>query len=248
MFAKSTAAVDLSTADPPADIPAPDLTQFLDADPNPTFLIPIDARNPIAFNILLCNHALKAAHGLLPSIQGDTVSAIQFQSWTQAVVNWRENYDFAERRWTAFSIRGRWKAVRAIEQRGATSEGAVTRTAPNATSEDRSRNIKDASILGTRLESMQRMMEMSDVGVFEYDPQGTLIRANESWYNLSHHPRENEAHTDFSFMDLVYPPDKPLVMSQWNIRDAVESSNVKQAYGRRRRIPMDSFCLCANSG
>jgi hypothetical protein len=33
-----------------------------------------------------------------------------------------------------------------------------------------------------RLQSLQRLMEMSDVGVFEYRPNGTLIHANEAWY------------------------------------------------------------------
>lgn len=54
------------------------------------------------------------------------------------------------------------------------------------------------------------------IGTFEYAPEGTLLRANESWYRLSLHPRASETHQDFSFMDLVYPADGPLVLSQWN--------------------------------
>ncbi|KAI9164135.1 Hybrid signal transduction histidine kinase K [Paramyrothecium foliicola] len=212
MLAKSPATDHLPTA---KLLPEPSLIQFLDADPSPTFLIPIDTVNPIAFNFQLCNAALKAVYGLVGCINQDTTAALRFRSWAQAVVNWRETYDFAGRSWTAFSIQGRWKAVRVGKETKAASQPSED-SKPNAEDGSRKARVKDVSTVGTRLEGMQTMMEMSDVGVFEYHPHGTLIRANESWYRLSHHPREEDAHTDFSFMDLVYPDDKPLVMSQWN--------------------------------
>lgn len=40
--------------------------------------------------------------------------------------------------------------------------------------------------LTARWESIQTMMEMSDVGVFEYSLEGKLIHANEAWYRLSY--------------------------------------------------------------
>ena len=33
---------------------------------------------------------------------------------------------------------------------------------------------------------------------------------------MSGHPRDTDIQADFSFMNLVYPPDRALVMSQWN--------------------------------
>jgi PAS domain-containing protein len=38
--------------------------------------------------------------------------------------------------------------------------------------------------LNARWEGLQTMMEMSDVGVFEYTTDGKLIHANEAWYKL----------------------------------------------------------------
>ncbi|CAI6337241.1 unnamed protein product [Periconia digitata] len=66
--------------------------------------------------------------------------------------------------------------------------------------------------INARWESLQTMMEMSDVGVFEFDPCGKLVQANDAWYRLSNHPREMPAHVDFQFMDLAYP----VIMSAWN--------------------------------
>jgi hypothetical protein len=45
------------------------------------------------------------------------------------------------------------------------------------------RNIPYTS-LHARWESIQTMMEMSDVGVFEYNAEGKLLHANEAWYRL----------------------------------------------------------------
>lgn len=43
-----------------------------------------------------------------------------------------------------------------------------------------------------------------------------LVNANDAWYNLSGHPRDLEAHQDFSFMDAVYPEDVEIVTAAWN--------------------------------
>jgi len=67
-----------------------------------------------------------------------------------------------------------------------------------------------------QLESFARMLEMSDVGYFNYDPEGTLRQANNAWYNLSGHPRVTDVPAGFSFMDMVYEEDKEIVMAAWN--------------------------------
>lgn len=45
------------------------------------------------------------------------------------------------------------------------------------------RNIPRSS-LDARWESIQIMMEMSDIGTFEYNSEGKLLHANEAWYRL----------------------------------------------------------------
>lgn len=203
-------------ADIPEDLPTPDLVQFLDADPTPTFLIPIDPTKPVVFHVLISNGAFKAISDLESLLCEHSSSALQFRSWAQSAANWRKSYAFEGRSWTAFTIQGRWKVIRAGERMRSTSDGHVSARTTSPSPEDNARRLRDARSMDVRLESLQTMMEMSDVGVFEYDPSGILIRANESWYNLSLHPRVSKMQSDFSFMGLVYPPDIPLVISQWN--------------------------------
>lgn len=194
----------------------PGLKAFINGDPNPTFLVPINPLTPLPFELLLCNHSFND-EGLRLEIQVDSNQARQFRAWTQAVIHWREQYIFASRVWTAYKIEGRFKCIRSVGR--AVDQGEVDtseRTGPLQLNDDTIKKLEEVNIADARLASLYRMMEMSDVGTFEYNKEGTLMRANESWYRLSLHPRENETHSDFSFMDLVYPPDGPLVLSQWN--------------------------------
>lgn len=85
---------------------------------------------------------------------------------------------------------------------------------PGASFPDRMDCRREASLVDAQLDSLRRMMEMSDVGVFEYDLTGNLIRGSESWYRLSNHPRDMSAHQKISFMQLIYPEDKDIVISQ----------------------------------
>lgn len=74
---------------------------------------------------------------------------------------------------------------------------------------------REASYANDKTMRLLKMMEQVDVGIFECSPSGTLLQANDAWYELSGHPRPAEMHTDFSFMDCVYPPDRELVANTW---------------------------------
>jgi PAS domain-containing protein len=194
----------------------PDLTAFLDSDPQPTFLIPINLAKPIPFRIRFANHAFLLDKQLQYLTTADDATSSGFRAWTQAVAHWRSVYDFGGRSWSAFNLRDKWKVVKMISvsetprSSRRSSVGAVSKTV------DVWDLQREASLADAQLKSLRRMMEMSDVGVFEYDLTGTLLRGSESWYKLSNHPRDMSAHRDFSFMDLVYPDDSALVIAQWN--------------------------------
>ncbi|KAF2121178.1 hypothetical protein BDV96DRAFT_594405 [Lophiotrema nucula] len=211
---------------------------ILEFDSTPTFVIRISA-STVDFDILFCNEAFRK--GIFRDVvQAPDRSALLFRSWAQAINRSQETYQLGHIVWSA-EIAGRdenWKIVRAMvhdpnkqrapdERRG--SEAGVHIRALSAHYIDRRENyLKEISAslpsvrdvpqlnLTQRWETLQTMMEMSDVGVFEYSPDGTLIHGNEAWYRLSSHPRELPAHSDFSFMDLVYPDDTAIVMSAWN--------------------------------
>ncbi|KAI0155761.1 hypothetical protein BJ166DRAFT_341172 [Pestalotiopsis sp. NC0098] len=187
----------------------PALTSFLDADPRPTFLVPINEFGPLPFDLSFCNAAFREAN-FEADILVDTDEGRHFRAWSQVVIHWREEYDFGGRIWTAFKIQGQWKCIQATGISKGPEADSYFELPPSS-----SRALEGVNIADVRLASLYKMMEMSDVGTFEYSPQGKLLRANESWYRLSLHPPvENFA--DFSFMDLVYPADGPLVLSQWN--------------------------------
>ncbi|KIW08451.1 uncharacterized protein PV09_01354 [Verruconis gallopava] len=193
----------------------PNLSAFIDADPRAIFIVPIHLKSPVPFELLLCNEAFHNK-GLQNAVLGSDHVAGQFRAWCQAVIHWRERYYFAGVTWTAFRIEGRWKCICASPTSPEAGEGAHDSPNSPLSPNHEVQNLNEVKIADARLASLYRMMEMSDVGTFEYSPEGKLMRANDSWYRLSLHPREKDTHRDFSFMDLVYPADGPLVLSQWN--------------------------------
>jgi PAS domain-containing protein len=211
----------------------------LEGECTPNFVIKVGSE-AIDFEILYCNEVFRKG-GFREALQEGDRKTLQFQSWSQAVGDFKETFKLGNVIWTA-EIAGKdrtWKIVRANdyiskEQRDRDERNAAKAHAAVATEQthhiDRRENffndlgvdtvpsVRDlpGTNLHARWETLQAIMEMSDVGVFEYTPAGVLIHGNNAWYKLSSHPREIPAHTDFSFIDLVYPDDRAIVMSAWN--------------------------------
>lgn len=216
----------------------------LEEDPIPTFVIKID-QGALDFAFAFCNEAFRR-EGLKACVEEQNQKAVLFRSWAQVLGYSKPQYEFQGRRWFSQEAgkNRTWKIVRAaevlpkeeVEKDGTTSEyekeavvkadvgnwGRVYRRSKDEMLQEMKVN---KSVLGdtlprtnltARWEGLQTMMEMTDVGVFEYNPEGKLIHANEAWYRLSSHPRDLPAHVEFSFMGLVYPDDLALVMSMWN--------------------------------
>lgn len=218
--------------------------EALEFDPAPTFVIRI-SQFATAFTLIYCNEAFRYQH-LKERVERQSRSALLFRSWAQALKDYKPYHDFAERRWVSQEAgRDRsWKIVRAGESppKAASELDASTLESEkeavvkadvgnwgrvyHRSKDELLQEMKhNKSILGetlprtnlnARWEGLQTMMEMSDVGVFEYNTEGKLVHANNAWYRLSSHPRNLPAHVEYSFMDLVYPEDQALVMSMWN--------------------------------
>ena len=206
----------------------------------PTFVVKT-AERPLPFEILYCNEAFRN-EAFRDTIASSKREALMFRSWTSAIGLFNPYHEFADRKWAA-TIAGRkqdWKIVRAIEtlsseRQTEESAGTPCRDAQQDGRDFRGntddsvrrmnvRRIRPNVLLGelpthnlhARFRSIQTMMELSDVGVFEYLPSGKLIQANEAWYRLSKYPRYLPEHAEFAFMDLVHPGDEDIVMSAWN--------------------------------
>ncbi|KAF1946934.1 hypothetical protein EJ02DRAFT_393422 [Clathrospora elynae] len=207
----------------------------LESDTAPLFVIRT-RKLALEFDFLFRNEAFRRLR-IYYAITAQDKAALLFQTWAQALSNFEPRYEFAGRIWSA-EIAGRkgdWKIVKVItaaaeeqDSRATTEDSADTGRCPHF---KRSKTEvsgllqrgKMARLMGlprlnltARWESIQTMMEMSDVGVFEYNPNGTLMHANEAWYRLSSHPRDIPDHVEYSFMDLVVLEDQALVMQMWN--------------------------------
>ncbi|KAI1519120.1 histidine kinase domain containing protein [Pyrenophora tritici-repentis] len=207
----------------------------LESDIAPLFVIRT-GQTALTFQPLFYNERFRQLH-LHGSILAQNKEALLFRSWAQALGDFNPEHEFGGRTWIAESAgrNGDWKVVKAkvgkerkqlhqiSEEDAADDDGRtpiLTRSKPEfirGFKRDRKISLKDIprTNLHARWESIQTMMEMSDVGVFEYNSEGKLLHANEAWYRLSSLPREGE-HPEFSFMDLVHPEDQTLVMSMWN--------------------------------
>ncbi|EUC42938.1 hypothetical protein COCMIDRAFT_28511 [Bipolaris oryzae ATCC 44560] len=226
---------------PSADPSHPRLLDLeeLESEKTPLFVIKIGEITP-EYDIVFCNQPFRALD-LRASILAQGREALLFRSWTQALGDFKPAYDFSSRTWTVeYAGRsGSWKIIRAISSENPAKDQHLVDEKADANGQsnndrglvssrsrtdlfkqvkpEKPRSLKSLPItnLNARWESIQTMMEMSDVGVFEYNSSGQLMHANEAWYRLSSHPGILE-HSDFSFMDLVYPEDQALVMSMWN--------------------------------
>jgi PAS domain-containing protein len=180
----------------------------LESEKTPLFVIKIGEITP-EFDIAFCNQSFRAL-GLRSSILAQGRAPLLFRSWTQAVADFKPEYEFSDRKWSAeYAGRsGNWKIIRAISSetperdqqlvdQKANGDGQFSTAQSLVSSRSRtdlarqakpekpkSRNNIPSTNLDARWESIQTMMEMSDVGVFEYNSEGKLIHANEAWYRL----------------------------------------------------------------
>ena len=186
----------------PSHPPVPNL-ETLEADPAPTFVIKISS-TPLPFELLFCNNAFRNAKiPFRQDVLAQDLDALLFRSWAQALGGHRPIFEFANQRWSAVRAGrdGGWKVVRAFEpipekqnlpsdiiterqqeeDRGLNTEPSIdTAEARRLKRENALRNMPRMD----QLESLQLMMEISDVGVFEFDITGRLLHANEAWYRM----------------------------------------------------------------
>ncbi|KAF2873238.1 hypothetical protein BDV95DRAFT_676451 [Massariosphaeria phaeospora] len=186
----------------------------LESDLAPLFVIRVGSEQ-IPFEILFSNAAFRSRDfGAVVLAKGR--NALLFRSWAQAVGPFDRTHDLGGYIWTA-ELAGKersWKAVRVEQDHEAHGEEKQSASKPKAPGQQPQFGGTDAI---AQLQSIRTMMEMSDVGVFEFDPSGRLISANKAWYRLSSHPEGPEGLADqFSFMDIIHPEDLALVMSAWN--------------------------------
>lgn len=208
--ATTTAAMQSDLIEPTAATPL-DL-DVLESDPKSTFVLKVGTKI-LDFDVLYANEAFRNA-GYRDKILDSDGTALLFRSWAQALGSFQSRKSFAGVTWCARLVgRGNaFKVIQALEagpevscinNRGLKMQANNDSKNPWASMRspifkrsredfmgdrvrDRARlsNFSPRTNLDARWEGLQTMMEMSDVGVFEYNTEGKLLHANEAWYRL----------------------------------------------------------------
>lgn len=197
---------------PPAKFPSVDL-EALETNPKPLFIIRVGT-NALAFDLLYANEAFRQRdlrEVVLASGKEALLFRSWTQAFGQPV---KPTYEFAERTWSAEVVGDRikmkvvWATGFLSEEKSAQDAYGPRRSldgVPDPLKSTRSpiytRSKEDfmkradndgaaflqrmpRTNLNAHWEGIQTMMEMSDVGVFEYNTEGKLLHANEAWYRL----------------------------------------------------------------
>lgn len=174
----------------------------VDADPRPTCVIDLDcvAESAVTGTNTACaiahsNEALKSQAHLRNDILEDDDTILR--AWAIDRASTKPLITSRGHTVCAYTIENRWKVVQwiALEQTNATL-------------------ISDRDGANERLECLLKMMEMVDVGIFEYDKKGKLVYGNDAFYNLSGHPRDS-AKEEVTWQDSIFPEDGDWLMGQW---------------------------------
>jgi PAS domain S-box-containing protein len=111
--------------------------------------------------------------------------------------------------------------VRLLDRQLATSLASVTLfeaeiqrgvEAAHAAAAERTRLSRELEVQRTRL---QRMAEISAVGMFSMDPEGHILEANDRWYEMTGHPRAHEENHNVSFMEGIHQGSIEVMKSGW---------------------------------
>ncbi|KAK6003602.1 hypothetical protein QM012_009373 [Aureobasidium pullulans] len=61
-----------------------------------------------------------------------------------------------------------------------------------------------------------KVVDMANVGIFDFDPEGRLMYANDAFKTITHCTSEMMRSDKLIFLDLTYPEDTEYLMSKWN--------------------------------
>ncbi|KAK6396074.1 hypothetical protein LTR65_010184 [Meristemomyces frigidus] len=91
--------------------------------------------------------------------------------------------------------------------------------------------LADRNDVTEKLASTLAMIEMVDVGIFDFDTSGVLLHANEAYYRLSGHPK-GDAAKGYSWADCVFPEDQEMTFTQWGLLSQGVATNFEMRWKR----------------
>lgn len=82
-----------------------------------------------------------------------------------------------------------------------------------------------------RLDRLLQMVAMIDVGIFEYDPNGKLLQANEAFHKLSGHPKDSTK-DEMTWTDCIFDEDNEWLSGQFSRIASGESITFEMRWKR----------------
>lgn len=199
------------------------LAYCLDADPRPTCVVQLET--PHSPHIYYKNKPLRDQSILLHDIFDPGVST-GFKAWALDSGHSGGVTGIGGASLHAYTIEKRWRVIQWLlpeKQSGRTqseqnSPGQTTvPPLPKGDHSTLNRKLEDALAdrddATGKLSNLRQMMEMVDVGMFEYDKDGVLMYGNEAFHRLSGVPRGD--FQPFAWANWVFEEDKSWLMDVW---------------------------------
>lgn len=94
---------------------------------------------------------------------------------------------------------------------------SISATVGSAIDREEARNRAErlAKQLEDSEKSIREIAEYGPVGIARISPSGKLVWANDQYYEITGHGRDEEDHYELSFLDIVVPEDKDTFMNLW---------------------------------
>jgi PAS domain S-box-containing protein len=192
----------------------------VDADPRPTCVL--DLASPQGPHICHKNNALQEQSHLVHDILDTSVST-GFYAWALDNAHSGTVTTFGSAPLHAYTIEKTWRIIQWLlpEKQSGHGQNDTPRvqTNPSFSKSDSSLNRKLEDALADRddatgkLSNLRQMMEMVDVGMFEYDKEGVLLYGNDAFHSLAGVPKGNDE--PMAWAKWVFEEDKPWLTEVW---------------------------------
>jgi hypothetical protein len=171
--------------------------EMLEFDECPAFVIRVGA-NALEFEVLYGNEAFRKG-SFQEAMVADDREALLFRSWAQALGQAADSqHECAGCTWIGeiapkSGVMKVIKTVHDFSKEESAIDNSRTASSDSLSSVSRSGSIRERPALlrhlprtnlNARWEGIQTMLEMSDVGVFEFNMNGNLLHANEAYYRV----------------------------------------------------------------
>lgn len=200
------------------------ITYCLDADPRPTCVLHLKA--PHGPHIYHKNNALREQGDLVQDLLLDASGSAGFRTWvldstrngTVAVIGKASLY--------AYTVEETWRVIQWLLPESAPGDVQNAHSIPREQTSPLSnkgdpltldRKLEDALAdrddATGKLSNLRQMMEMVDVGMFEYDQEGVLLYGNDAFHSLTGVPKgDNEP---MVWANWVFEEDKAWLTDVW---------------------------------